>query len=361
MAAMFFFIRGLALWLRASPSRYFDERADPCRETGVGREAQSRAEWGDQLLDALPVGICICDREGMLVRYNQRAAELWGRAPTLTVEQHRYCGAFRVYRPDGEPIPTDEVPVVEGAPHRPAGRRSRDHDRAPGRHAHHRAQPTSARCFSEAGDLVGAVNCFQDITERASSEQRLRVLASEMDHRAKNMLAAIQAVIHLTQAGSIPEFKRAIEGRISALARAHTLLSSGQWEGADLRRIVQDELAQHSGGETLRVCVDGPPLLLPPQLVQSFALIVHELATNALKHGAIGRPEGRIDLRWCGAPGDRLLFRWTESGGAVALPPSRKGFGISIIEGAVRQQLRGTLEMEWCQDGLRCEIEVPLS
>jgi two-component sensor histidine kinase len=323
-------------------------------------EARSRAEWDDQLLDALPIGICMCDREGVLVRYNQRAAELWARAPALSGEQHRYCGAFRVLRPDGTPMPTDEVPAAEALrTGLPVVDREIVIERPDGTCI--TVLSTSRPLHSKAGELLGAVSCFQDITQRASSEQRLRLLASGMDHRAKNMLAAIQAVIHLTQAGSVPEFKRAIEGRVSALSRAHVLLSSGQWEGADLRRIVLDELAQHSGGETVRVCVDGSPLTVPAQLAQSLALIVHELATNALKHGTIGRPEGRIDLRWWNASGDRLLFRWTESGGAAVQPPSRKGFGISIIEGAVRQQLGGTLDMDWREDGLRCEIEVPLS
>jgi two-component sensor histidine kinase len=323
-------------------------------------EARSRADWDDQLLDALPIGICMCDQEGALVRYNQRAAELWGRAPALSGEKHRYCGAFRILRPDGKPIPADEAPAAEALrTDLPVVDREIVIERPDGTRI--TALTTSRPLHSKTGEMIGAVSCFQAIAQRASSEQRLRQLASEMDHRAKNMLAAIQAVIHLTQAGSVPEFKRAIEGRVSALSRAHALLSSGQWEGADLRRIVHDELAQHSGGETLRVSVEGPPLTVPAQLAQSLALIVHELATNALKHGAIGRPERRIDLRWWRAPGDRLLIRWTESGGAAVQPPSRKGFGISIIEGAVRQQLRGTLEMDWREDGLRCEIEVPLS
>jgi two-component sensor histidine kinase len=90
-------------------------------------------------------------------------------------------------------------------------------------------------------------------------------------------------------------------------------------------------------------------------------MVVHELATNAAKHGAIRQPGGRIDLRWWGTSGDRLLFRWTESRCAPAQAPSRKGFGLSIIEGAVRQQLGGSLEIEWRNDGFRCEIEVPLS
>ena len=462
------------------------EKLVPCAPA----TSRSAVLWGDQLLEALPIGVYICDRDGVLIRYNERAAELWGRAPILGDEQHRYCGAFRAYEPDGQPIAMNEVPMVEvlrtGTPvvdreiiiERPDGTRIT-------------ALASIRPLFSEAGDLVGAVNCFQDITgrkraeetvkeserrlrelleglpaaiyttdaagritfynqaaaelwgcrpeigsaswcgswklfhidgspmphhrcpmaqalkerrpirgaeaiaerpdgtrvtfvpyptllhdasgavvgavnmlvditERKASEEQLRLLASEVDHRAKNMLAVIQAVVHLTQAESIPEFKKAIDGRISALSRAHTLLSSGQWEGADLRRIVTEELAPYADGENVRVSIDGPSLSLSPQLAQSLAMVVHELATNAVKHGAIAQSAGRIELRWWGARGDRLLFRWNESGCAPAEPPTRKGFGMSIIEGAIRQQLGGSLEMEWRKDGLRCEIEVPL-
>jgi two-component sensor histidine kinase len=323
-------------------------------------QAQLRGEWGEQLLDALPIGICLCDREGMLTRYNPRAAELWGRAPALAIERPRFGGASRIYWPDGRPMSPDEAPMAEVLR---TGMPSEEREIVIERPDRTRiiALSTTRPLHSKTGELIGAVTCFQDITSRTLSEQRLQLLASEVDHRAKNMLAAIQAVIHLTQAGSVPEFKRAIDGRVSALSRAHTLLSSGQWVGADLRRIVQDELAPHSADEAMRVSADGPPLTLPPQVAQSLAMIVHELATNAARHGAIGQPQGRIDLRWWGAPGDRLLLRWTESGCVGVQPPSRKGFGIGIIEGTVRQQLGGTLEMDWRQDGLRCEIELPLS
>jgi two-component sensor histidine kinase len=320
--------------------------------------SRSAYAWGDQLLDALPIGVYICDRDGLLVRYNERAAELWGRSPVLGDPQQRYCGAFRAYRTDGQAIAPDEVPMVEVLrTGKPVADREIVIERPDGSRL--TALANIRPLLSEAGEMMGAVNCFQDITDRKASEEKLRVLAGEVDHRAKNMLAIVQAVVHLTQADSIADLKMAIEGRISALSRAHTLLSSSGWEGADIRRIVQEELASYRGGPDAEVAMDGPALSLPAQLAQSLAMVVHELASNAERHGAIAQ-RAKVDLRWWGAPGDRLLFRWTESGCARTAPPLRNGFGLTIIEGAIRQQLGGTVELDWREDGLRCEIEVPL-
>jgi two-component sensor histidine kinase len=221
-------------------------------------------------------------------------------------------------------------------------------------------EPYPTPLHDGAGRAIGAVNMLVDITQRKATEQQLRLLASEVDHRAKNMLAVIQAVVNLTQADSISEFKLAVNGRISALARAHTLLSKSRWESADLREIVQEELAPFLNGEDVRVTIDGPNLPVAQPLAHSLAMVVHELTTNAAKHGAMRQPTGKIEIKWWGGLGNRLLFRWTETGCLQVEPPTRQGFGMSIISGAVRQQLAGEVALEWRADGLRCEIDVPL-
>jgi two-component sensor histidine kinase len=294
---------------------------------------------------------------GRITFYNEAAAELWGCRPEIGAAS--WCGSWKLYHTDGTPMPHHLCPMALAISQRQAIRGAEAvAERPDGTRVTFVPYPTLLH--DSSGAVVGAVNMLVDITERKASEERLRLLASEVDHRAKNMLAVIQAVVHLTQAHSIAEFKQAIEGRISALSRAHTLLSSEHWEGADLRRIVHEELVPHSGGENARVSMEGPSIFVSPQLAQALAMIVHELATNAVKHGAIGQPDGRVELRWWGGPGDRLLFRWTESGCAPVAPPSRKGFGMSIVEGSVRQQLNGTLDIEWRNDGVRCEIDLPL-
>src|SRR6185312_11082276 len=131
----------------------------------------------------------------------------------------------------------------------------------------------------------------RDITERRESEERLRLLAREVDHRANNLLAVVQGAIALSSAETPAALKEVLIGRISALARAHQLLAGGRWTGADLRRLVEDELRPYAGDQ--RVRIDGEPYALSPAAAQGVAMAVHELATNAVKHGALSTPGGR--------------------------------------------------------------------
>ena len=115
------------------------------------------------------------------------------------------------------------------------------------------------------GNIVGAVNCFQDITERKQAEEHAKILSREVDHRAKNLLALVQATVHLTQADTVKEFKAAIEGRLQALSNAHTLLAQSRWAGAKLRSLVTEELAPYPLEGTSRANINGPELVLQPQ------------------------------------------------------------------------------------------------
>jgi len=222
-------------------------------------------------------------------------------------------------------------------------------------------EPYPTPLHDGSGRPVGAVNMLVDITERKAAEEQLKLLASEVDHRAKNMLAVIQAVVNLTQTDTISDFRLAVNGRIAALARAHNLLSRNRWESADLRQIIEEELAPFLNGENVRVTIDGSSLPIAQPLAHCLAMVIHELTTNAVKHGAIRQPTGHIEVKWWGSLGDRLLFRWTETGCAQVQSPTRQGFGMSIINGAIRQQLAGEVTLEWRGDGLRYEIDVPLS
>ena len=152
--------------------------------------------------------------------------------------------------------------------------------------------------FAEDGAFLGYIGSVIDITDRKQAEDRLKLLAGEVDHRAKNMLAVVQAIVRMTRADDIGAFRSAVIGRIAALARAHTLLANSKWEGADLKRLIQDELAAYRGNEAPRTSVSGPPVSLDPGTAQTLAMTFHELATNAVKYGALAAPGGRIAVNW---------------------------------------------------------------
>jgi PAS domain S-box-containing protein len=203
------------------------------------------------------------------------------------------------------------------------------------------------------------VAVIQDIGERKRAEQRSALLAREVDHRSKNMLAVLQAMVRMTRADNVSEYVASIQGRIAALARVHTLLSASRWEGADLEELVNDELAPYRKGP--RVRIEGPPLALTPLAAQSFALVVHELATNAAKYGALSNRDGHVTVTWRVESDRRLVLCWQESGGPPVRGPTRRGLGMGVIERTARDQLEGVARFTWRPEGLVCEVCVPAS
>ncbi|NGM18882.1 PAS domain S-box protein [Roseomonas stagni] len=214
------------------------------------------------------------------------------------------------------------------------------------------------------GEYLGHVGSVLDITERREAEEHQALLAREVDHRAKNVLAVVQAVLRLTRAPDLPSFARAVEGRVAALARAQTLLSKDRWAGADLRTVVAGELApflvEHGGAES-RATLRGSPVVVPAAAAQPLTMLVHELATNAMKHGALSVESGRLLVTWRVEDG-ALHLGWIETGGpAIAAPPARSGFGTRVLDGTARAQLGGSITLDWRPEGLACHITVPLS
>ncbi|MGK7869935.1 type II toxin-antitoxin system ParD family antitoxin [Falsiroseomonas sp. E2-1-a20] len=212
------------------------------------------------------------------------------------------------------------------------------------------------------GTPVMVAGVARDITESRRAEERQALLAREVDHRAKNALAVVQAALRLTRAPDLPSYIRAIEGRVGALARTQTLLAENRWNGADLRALLQGEIAPFIGGQ--RVLLDGPLVALAPMTAQALAMAVHELATNAVKHGALSVATGRVAITWSlqGEGARSLRLHWTEAGGPpVPERPPRRGFGSRVLDATLRGQLGGCVELEWRRDGLACTVAVPLA
>jgi PAS domain S-box-containing protein len=198
-----------------------------------------------------------------------------------------------------------------------------------------------------------------DITERKRAEQRQNLLSREVDHRGKNALALVQSIVRLTRADSIHDYSKAVEGRIAALARVHTILSLSSWEGAELSGLIDEELAPFMTKDAHRVAVAGPKIRLDPSTAQTLALALHELATNAAKYGALSSLSGRITVNWKLSPGI-LDLEWMEDAGPRVDPPASRGFGTRSVIASIETQLGGRAMFDWRPEGLYCQLSVPL-
>jgi PAS domain S-box-containing protein len=205
------------------------------------------------------------------------------------------------------------------------------------------------------GEKVGTI-ILRDITERKTSEEARLLLAREVDHRAKNALAVAQALVGLTKADTVEDFAEAIRGRISSLARAHSLLAQSQWRGVPLEQLIRDELLPYS--KESQLSVHGPPIACSAAAVQSLSLLFHELATNAVKHGALGREGGHVHVHW-NLNADAMIVSWKESGGPKVAPPKRLGFGTKLLRQVTGRQLDAQLDFHWNPSGLCVEIQLP--
>jgi two-component sensor histidine kinase len=199
------------------------------------------------------------------------------------------------------------------------------------------------------------------MTSHKRAEERQNALIAELNHRVKNVLAKVVAIAARTrQASPSPdEFGTAFEGRIRSLANAHTLLSRNLWQGVLLGEIVRQELAPYAArGGSL---IEGPEVTLAPEAGQVLMTVLHELATNAAKHGALSVPDGRVLVRWDFADGPaRLVLRWQEHKGPRVTAPTRVGFGTRTIESAISHQLDGRVDLAFAADGVCCTIELSI-
>jgi two-component system CheB/CheR fusion protein len=213
--------------------------------------------------------------------------------------------------------------------------------------------------------IDGVVMTFVDITQRKASEEQTALLLAELDHRVRNILAIVSSVIAQTlQNSPTPAaFARAMEGRISAIARAHSVLTQmGQGDGASLRDLLATELAPYDGGPQ-SISITGIDITLTPRAGLSLALAFHELASNAAKYGALSSNSGSLAVSWTvdRTSGTMLNFIWAETGGPpIAGPPSQRGFGSTLIERTLSHEMDAVVRQEFRPSGLYCTIDIPL-
>jgi two-component sensor histidine kinase len=197
-------------------------------------------------------------------------------------------------------------------------------------------------------------------TERVDAADREHLLMREVDHRARNALTVAQSLVRLTKADTIESYIEKVEGRVSALARSHTLLADNKWGGADFRELVEEELAAFGD----RIRMNGPAVQLSAAAVQPLGLVLHELATNAAKHGALSAPDGFVELEWRRDGDGTITMRWCERGGpeipqagpGASRPP---GFGSRLIQGTAVRQLGAEIFSDWAPTGLCFTLKLP--
>ncbi|MBX9609461.1 MAG: GAF domain-containing protein [Gammaproteobacteria bacterium] len=187
-------------------------------------------------------------------------------------------------------------------------------------------------------------------------------LMAELDHRVKNTLANIHALVQQTktQSSSVEEFIENLESRIRAMAHAHNLLSETHWEGASIRSMIEQELAPFADSGGANVRLSGRDWVLTPTAAMAFNMVLHELTTNAAKYGSLSVPEGTVDVRWDVDPASgNLLIHWKELGGPPVAPPTRRSFGSVVIERSLRHELKGSCVLQFAPDGVACEAVIP--
>jgi two-component sensor histidine kinase len=202
----------------------------------------------------------------------------------------------------------------------------------------------------------------QALRELAESREHERLLMAEVDHRAKNLLAIVQSLLRQTARTTRDKdaLEKALAGRLQALAGSHELLGAEEWGAADLRALVERELRPFA--QAGRIQLHGRSVPVPARAAVALAMVVHELATNAAKHGALSDERGRVEITWGVQEGEpsSLWMRWVESGGPPVQPPSSKGFGTTLLERSLVYDLDGTLELEFPPEGARAWFTLPL-
>jgi len=200
-----------------------------------------------------------------------------------------------------------------------------------------------------------------DITERKRAEEHQRALIAELDHRVKNVLATVSAVAGQTldASSSMNHFVAAFDGRIRSMAKAHELLSTRQWRGMPVVDIVRGELAAYTSSNNAKI--DGPEVILSAEAGQALATIVHELATNAAKHGALSTKSGRVSVQWYRKLNGsaQFILVWQETGGPRVATPKKSGYGTGVVRDLIPYEFGGTVDLSFAPEGVRCRLEVP--
>jgi PAS domain S-box-containing protein len=327
-------------------------RADEARRAAEGdlRESEQRFRL---MSEQAPVMIWMSDAAGHCTHLNRLQRSFWGIATddlsnfdwqsTMHPED-----AARIGQEMGGALMRREPVTIEG--------RYRDANGG------YRVLRTDARPrFSLSGEFLGMIGVNVDISKEHETQETLRLLLAELNHRVKNTLAIVQGLAHQTfkDGNATSAARQSFQGRLLALAGAHSLLTQSNWEDASLQDLAMGALrSQGISGD--RFAIRGPHVALPAKHALSLALVLHELGTNAAKYGALSADAGRVEIESSLEPPDRLFLSWREYGGPPVVPPSQTGFGTRLIRESLTRDLDADVTLDYPADGFVFTVRMPL-
>jgi PAS domain S-box-containing protein len=336
-------------------------------EDVTGRQAaEERLRQSEERLKAtfegVADGIITFDAAGRIINFNHAFARMHGfpgGAETLA-DCDWYAAELEVRTPDGQLVPLTEWPFRQGLRGEVVKDRELHVSRRDNAHPGYIGSFTAVPIRRDDGEILQVVVTIRDITERSRAQRRHDLMTREVNHRARNALAVVQAITRLTRAETVGAYGEAVRGRVEALVRSHTRLADSEWQEVPLRDLVADELRPYTGDDGTRLALSGDGVRLAPEAVQPVSMALHELATNAAKYGALSVREGRIRVETEALDGGRFRLVWIEEGGPpVAHPPKRRGVGLEVIR-SVAAQLGGAADILWERGGIRCDLTLGL-
>ncbi len=331
---------------------YFYDMTERRRAEAAVRESEARFR---NMADHAPVMIWVTERDGGCSFLN----ETWASFSGLKSAQGLGFSWLRTVHPDDAKATEETIrrAAREAAPFE-IELRIRRHD-GEWRWCLGAGRPR----VNDQGVYLGHIGTVIDIHERRVAEDHRKLLLDELNHRVKNTLAIVQSIAQQTfkREGDAQVLRSSFEGRLAALAGAHSILTATQWESMPLQEIASEAIRM-CGIPKRRVRIDGPDLTLAPRPAIATALALHELCTNAMKYGALSNESGKVDLEWRveGRP-PVLHMQWREQGGPPVSPPDQLGFGSTMIERLLAQDIAGDVDMAFEPQGLVCTIEAPLT
>jgi PAS domain S-box-containing protein len=309
------------------------------------------------ILNTVVDGIMTIDDRGTIESLNPAAARVFGYSPeevvgrSVKILMPQFYGPEQGGGPDNEPQIDRAKPIGFG---REVTGKRKGGSVVPVELAVSSMEVAGRRMFT------GVV---RDITDRKRAEEHQELLVAELDHRVKNVLAQVAVVAASTRQGSrsIDEFLRSLDGRIQSMAAAHTLLSTSGWQSVGLDALVHSQLAPYTTGAN--ITIRGPDVMLASTEIQAVARVLHELATNAAKYGALSTPSGQVSVTWDlhrSRQATRLVLLWRETGGPAVPTVVQPSYGTNLIRSLIPHELGGAVDLMFATEGINCRIEIPL-